>query len=89
MDIEINGIKYRQNNPAPRGIKSSKLLQLGALTMAMSGINSIGDGYTRKIPNVDIVTEYGLIQLKKSKLSRNDRDWVEWQFKCNFTEIND
>jgi hypothetical protein len=32
--------------------------------------------YERIRPNVDIIAEHALIQQKKSKLSRSDREWV-------------
>ena len=45
------------------------------------------DPYAKKpkqTPQVDIVKEYGLIQQKKSNLSRSQREWVVWQFEKNF-----
>lgn len=38
------------------------------------------NNYSRKRPNINIVEEYKLIQLKQSKLCRSDRDWVEKEY---------
>lgn len=40
--------------------------------------------YQRERPKVNIIDEFKLIQEKKSKLSRNDREWVVFQFNRNF-----
>ncbi len=39
-------------------------------------------------PNVDIRSEFELIQQKKSKLSSNNRDWVCRQFLKRYQLIN-
>lgn len=42
-------------------------------------------GYNRKLPDgINIVTEYGLIQQKKSRLSKWERDAVEITFKRTY-----
>jgi len=43
---------------------------------------------TRKRPNVVLEKEYELIQQKKSKLSRNDRDYVIYQFERQYKQID-
>lgn len=42
---------------------------------------------TRSRPSVDIAQEFELIQQKKSKLSRSDREWVVYQFHKHFKEV--
>jgi len=42
-------------------------------------IGSFG-GYSRPRPRVHIETEFELVQQKKSKLCKSDRDWVVGQF---------
>lgn len=41
----------------------------------------------KEIPN-DIVKEYGLIQQKKSNLSKSQRDWIVWKFEKNFKRVS-
>ncbi len=86
--VEINGIQYSQNEqPERKSRTSSKMMAILAMGMAMGGDMGMGGGYTRKRPSVDIVEEYGLIQQKKSKLSKNYRDWVVWTFERNYTKV--
>jgi hypothetical protein len=41
----------------------------------------------RQRPEVNIIEEYELVQQKKSRLSKNDRDWVESQFHKHFIKV--
>lgn len=85
--VEINGVKYSKNEqPEKKRGMSSKMMTILAMGMVMGGGMGMR-GYTRKRPSVDIVEEYGLIQQKKSKLSKNDRDWVVYTFERNYTKI--
>jgi len=76
--IEVNGVKYRQvvhkKPPMPK-----ILLPL----MFMAGFSS----RRKETHDVNIVEEYGLIQQKKSRLSKSQRDWVVAQFEYNFVKI--
>lgn len=84
--IEINGIAYKQKEQPKRKPMSKAMMML----MALSSLDPYG-GYGQKqkeTPNVDIVKEYGLIQLKKSLLSKSQRDWVVWQFEKNFERVS-
>lgn len=81
--IEINGLKYRQKEQPERKPMSKRMT---AMLMMASAFSSL-DPYTKKpkqTPQIDIVKEYGLIQQKKSKLSRSQRDWVVKQFEKSF-----
>jgi hypothetical protein len=61
--VEVNGVKYSQNEqPERKRGMSSKMMAIAMATMAMGGDMGMGGGYARKRPNVDIVEEYGLIQ---------------------------
>jgi len=84
MEIEINGIKYREKEQPKRKPISKTLLAM--LTMASMFDYGSGTG-SKETPNVDIVKEYGLIQQKKSNLSKSQREWVVWQFKRKFEPI--
>ena len=56
------------------------------MTMAMSmGIS--GRMKTQNTPSINVVKEYGLIQLKKSNLSKRNRDWVVRRFESNYRKI--
>ena len=86
MEIEINGIKYQQKEQPKRKPMSKTMT---AMLMMASAFCSL-DPYAKKpkeTPKVDIVKEYGLIQLKKSTLSKSQRDWVVWQFEKNFERV--
>jgi hypothetical protein len=83
MEIEINGNKYQKIEKQPRSKGYNKLLMIAAM---FGGLDGIG-GKTRQRPNVILEQEYGLIQQKKSKLLRNDRDWVVYQFKRQYKRI--
>lgn len=84
MEVEINGITYRQKVQQ----KSKPMSKTLSTILVMAGMYG-GLGYEKKTdtPNVDIVKEYELIQLKKSQLSKSQRDWVVIQFKKNFEPI--
>jgi hypothetical protein len=86
MKIEINGIEYQKIEKQPR--KNSKTMSKLLMMAAMFGsLNGIGRK-TRNRPDVILEQEYGLIQEKKSKLSRNDRDWVVSQFERKYKRID-
>ena len=83
MEIEINGLKYRQkeqnNQQTTRQSRMSVMLMGMAMMFGAQG--SIGTSKRqRKTLKVNIVEEFKLIQKKKSKLSRKDRDWVVFKF---------
>lgn len=82
--ITIDGISYAKKEQPKASKTTSKLLMMAA---ALGSIDPYGSSYSRKRPQVNIVSEFELIQQKKSKLSRNDRDWVESQFHKNFKKI--
>ena len=86
MEIEINGVKYQQKEQPKRKPMSKTM---AAMLMMASAFSSL-DPYAKKpkeTPKVDIVKEYGLIQQKKSNLSRSQREWVVWQFEKNFERV--
>jgi len=86
--IEINGIKYKRNDTENVNKSRSAFFKFTVLTMAMTGgIGTPSLGGSRKRPAVDLEKEFALIQNKKSKLSRNDRSWVEYTFNKNYTKI--
>ncbi|WP_424002517.1 hypothetical protein [Maribacter sp. IgM3_T14_3] len=88
MELEINGIRYAEIEKQPKKQMSrsmTRVMMMAAMFDGMAG-NGSGGG-TRKRPNVDLIKEFELIQQKKSKLPRNDRDWVVFQFNKRFKQI--
>jgi hypothetical protein len=75
--MEINGIIYeRRDLKKPSG----KVLEVIALAQMFGGLKV-------KTLNVNIIEEFKLIQLKKSKLSRADRDFIERKFNNHFKKV--
>jgi hypothetical protein len=76
--IEINGIKYEKIKKP--NVKLSPILQSMLILY----------GYYKgdKLESIDIVSEYQLIQQKKSKLSRRLRDMIEIRFNKLYKPIN-
>ena len=88
--ITINGINYERKqmpqNNTPR--MSSKMAAFLMMSMAFSGMDmGGGSNLNKELADIDIIKEFGLIQLKKSNLSRAKRDWVVRQFNSNFVEV--
>lgn len=84
--IEINGNKYVQKIKGNDGVPMShKMFSLEMMAMTMMG--GFSAPRSRQTPKVDIVKEYGLIEQKKSNLSKRERDWVVQQFELNFTKL--
>lgn len=85
--IEVNGVKYKRIEKEVSK-KSGKFGAIAAMTMALGGIGINGvNNEPRKRPHVDIIKEYGLIELKQSNLSRSDREWVKWCFEQDFKKV--
>jgi len=91
--IEINGIKYiRKENKPPK----KDLSLFGMSMMMLSGMasqyyhtsnNNTGGSLNGRVENCDIIKEFGLIQLKKSNLSKSQREWVVKEFNKNYERI--
>lgn len=84
MEIEINGLKYRQKEQNKQQIARQSRMSVMLLSMAM-----MVEGYgvskrQRETPKVNIIEEFKLIQEKKSNLSRKDREYVISVFNKNF-----
>ena len=87
-DIEINGVKYRKKEQ-PKKKSMSKTMD--AMLMMASAFEYVNPYSTPKNPKeqpkIDIIKEYGLIQQKRSNLSRSQRDWVVYRFNMLYTKI--
>lgn len=87
--IEIEGKKYEPRKVNESGFSRSHLRAARRLAPYLAAA-TLGFGLKqRQRPNVNIVEEFRLIQQKKSKLSKNNRDWVEAQFHRNFIEVDE
>ena len=90
MEIEINGLKYRQKqqNSQQTSRHSRMSTMLMGMAMMFGAQGSVGTSRQRKTPKVNIVEEFKLIQEKKSKLPRKDRDWVVFQFNRHYEMVS-
>ena len=89
--IEIDGKKYmpKPQKQTSRSGSTGKLL-MAAMTLATPYDPYVGiDRFFKKRPAVDIAAEYQLIQQKKSKLSRSDREWVQRTFHDKYIEVKE
>lgn len=87
--LEINGTQYVQKQIQNPYTKFNPIVTK-VLMMAMTlGASLSSDKRGPERPEVDIVSEFKLIQKKKSNLSKSQRDWVEMQFHKNFIKISD
>ncbi len=81
--IEVNGEFYEEIQHE-RGRTPKRMPAFLMVAMMMGGLPSIKEP---ERPDVDIVKEYGLIQLKKSRLIRSQREWVISVFESNYRKI--
>lgn len=87
--ITINGIEYqpRKNNEYNSKTTTFGIMLAAQVMLGMSAsLNT--SGLKAKMPTVSLETEFELIQFKKSKLSKRERDWVERQFHAKYTVIS-
>ena len=84
--IEVNGVKYKEKEKPERPKINSHIFSTLLMYGALDGMNIGGSG-KQSIPKVDIVKEYGLIQQKKSLLSRSERESVIAQFNRKYEQI--
>lgn len=82
--IEVEGIKYREIEK-PR--VSGRMAQILIMAQMMGG--GYGEPKEPQRPDVDIVSEFALIQQKKSNLSRSQRDWVVSQFHSRYKAVTE
>lgn len=91
--FEINGNIY-QEIPKEVSVKNkhsgSKMMSM-LYPYAMLASMMYGGNQSQKAPKevvCNIIEEFGLIELKKSKLSKSDRDWVVWKFNRHFKKVD-
>lgn len=82
--IIINGISYQKIQETEVSRPNKSRMATALMAMASLGAES---KTPRKRPIIDLEKEFELIQLKQSKLGRNDRDWVERMFYKKYKPI--
>lgn len=96
LTVVVNGVEYisiakPKRKPKKNVEDMSSMEQMIMQMYQMFGAPGLGslmygkEKYVRKLPeHVDVVEEYGKVQLKQSKLCRWDRDEVVRLFKANY-----
>ena len=84
MQVTIQGQTYEEI-PEEKPDLSTRGMAKIALLAAMVGMNE-GSTYVKERPK-NIVEEYEKILKKESNLSRNDRDWIEVEFKRKYKKV--
>jgi len=91
--IEINGIQYIKKEVT---YSKQKDLTINNFALAMllessqyifSGFGNGGTSLNGKVNNCNIIKEFGLIELKKSNLSKSQRDWVIKEFNKTYQKV--
>lgn len=85
--ITVNGVNYTRRVREEK-LPRKEMSPVMAMMVSMSAYGQTS-AYKRPRPVVDIAEEFGRIQRKESKLSRNDRQWVENQFNYEYEPIKD
>jgi hypothetical protein len=86
--IEINGIKYKKKPQKPIRPMSPMMMSLMLMAeMSYSPYMGVSQSKKENHSGINIVEEYGLIQQKKSKLSRKEREWVVYKFERDFAPV--
>ena len=84
FDVEISGVKYRRikkEKPSPKYMDLSEILQSDVYTPYLNELSSLSSNRNKlPMPKINIETEFILIQCKKSKLTKREREWVVSQF---------
>ncbi len=84
-EIEINGIKYASVADERIQKQGSGMYRLMAMAAMFGSVTSNSMKGPR--PKIDLEKEFELIQLKQSKLSRDQRDYVVYQFNRKYKQI--
>lgn len=90
--ITIGGIEYvpKPDKSSSKGSRAaSKLMMMASVFGGLSQMPNIGGKGISLPPGIDIISEFKLIQEKKSKLSSRQRDHVVSQFKSRFETLEE
>lgn len=75
--VYIKGERYL---PIDSPARNDRFDMEAATLIALGAMYGTGSCYSRPNPSVNILEEFKLIQDKKSKLSKRDREWVVSEF---------
>lgn len=92
MEVEVNGKTYEFIDPQPKNKSGSRYSGMALQMLAMMSIHYVKHSNKAPMPKYtlsEIVSEYALIENKKSNLPRAQREHVINQFKKHFQEIKD
>jgi len=77
--VVVEGVKFEPRKQSVLSPQAKRLKDL-AMEASMYDPYAMRKKTPRIRPDVDIIEEYKLVINKKSKLGRNDRDWVKYTF---------
>lgn len=86
--IEINGVEYVQRKKEAYRAPG-KLASLLSVTSLFGGVPNVGPKTPDLPSGTNLISEYTLIQQKKSKLSRRKRDYIEHLFRCQYITLKE
>ena len=90
--VRIEGKEYQlieKDNEKPSLLRNSKFGSMLAMAEMMNDMfYNTPQKKPRERPYVNIIEEFTLIQQKKSKLSRSDREWLVREFNSKFKEVS-
>lgn len=84
-DVIINGIGWNEKPKKQISGRMSSLISMLASFECFDSSMYYGNSYNRSLPKgINVIQEYGLIELKQSKLSKWERDAVKLLFERTF-----
>jgi len=86
MEIEVNGEKY-ESIEQPKRKAMSKMMMASLMMVGVGGYGIGGNVKQLYSLTQSLIDEFKLIQEKKSKLSRSERDRVEQSFYKYFKKL--
>ena len=86
--MEINGIQYKEIEVKENPKMSRKMTMLLGMAMIFEGQGNLHTSKAKKEPlRVDLIEEFRLIQEKKSKLSRAERESIIYRFNRKYLKV--
>jgi hypothetical protein len=87
-EFEVNGVRYKERPRRNPSRSAMRFLTISA--MLGGGFEYLSDNNVRDNSGskINLIEEYGLIQLKQSKLSARKRDIVVYNFEMLYEKIS-
>lgn len=86
MEIEVNGTKYKQRESTTKSRGKSATRAALASILVTAGIYGVAPR-RKEMPDYNLFDEIELIQNKKSKLSRSEREYIVREFNRMFEPV--